>query len=84
MNAAEESRITAGARYLNARAEMLEITIAERRRALVPRADASRLLTWIAAEALSGLGDNHHIRCTDLRARLQAAVDAAQRHLSET
>ena len=84
MNAAEESRITAGARYLNARAEMLEMTIAERRRDLVPRADASRLFTWIASEALSGLGDNHHIRCTDLRARLQAAVDAAQRHLSET
>ena len=84
MNDAHESRLTAGARYLNARAELLEMTIAERRRDLVPRADASRLFTWIAAEALSGLGDSHRIRCTDLRTRLLAAVDAAHRHLSET
>ena len=78
-----ETLAAAETRLAHARAEMLEITIAERRRDLVPRADASRLLTWIASEALSGLGDSHHIRCSDLRTRLQAAVDAAQRHLSE-
>ena len=83
MNAAHESRITAGARYLNARAEMLEMTIAERRRDLVPRADASRLFRWIAAEAVADLPENRSVSGADLRARLRVAVEAAEKHLTE-
>lgn len=83
MNAAEESRITAGARYLNARSELLEMTIAERRRDLVPRADASQLFGWIASEAVADLPENRSISGQDLRARLRVAVEAAEKHLAE-
>ena len=83
MNAAEESRITAGARYLNARSELLEIFIRERKRNLVPRADASRLFHWIASEAVAGLPPDRSISGQDLRARLRVAVDAAEKFLTE-
>ena len=79
----DPSRVTAGARYLNARSEMLEIFIAERRRQLVPRDEAVRMLHRVAAAAVADLKPTDDISAGDLRARLREAVDEAARHLTE-